>query len=209
MLDQLRNALGLAGAETTPDGQEDEDPDIPAELENLQTPVHPRAMLEAADHAPLTDQDGTLPELLEAVQRYVDNHELQDRPGNAFYERLVEHFQDDNSLIEPVGVRENELCFVLTAEMWADIQGDIEFSDREIQAVRDAHQLHADHVGYDDHAALVNVISVGVRDRRLQSIIEVANIPPSRVSDGVTIDADTTPPLGEPSEDVDASTGVL
>lgn len=185
MLDRLRQALGFSSEDTT--GEADGESTIPAELEGLQTPVHPRALLKAAQHAPLTESDRPLPELLEAIQRYVDNHEYQERQGNAFYERLVEHFNDDESLIEPVGVRENELTFVMPAEMWADIQSDVGFSDSEIQAVRDAHQLHANRVGYSAHAALVNVLSVRVRDRRLQSLIDVTDIEPELIDDNVSV----------------------
>lgn len=164
------------------DGEEtSEDPDIdPA---RLRTPLDPETVLRAQDHAEeiLEPEDRDLIQLLNGVQNYVDQLEYVDKPGNAFFEQLVEEFNDEASLRAPILVRDHELLCVLGGEGWADIQEALDLSDREVRAARDAHQLYAEDCGVAEYASIVAVIAVGTQPERVAHILKHSIPEPERV----------------------------
>lgn len=147
------------------------------EFPHLVTPVSPLVIQEASEHADLPEDDPDLHEILNAVQRYVENHEYQNRPGNAFYERLVEEFNTPYSLREPIGIKDGELFFTILAEGWKQIGSDIGLNERQLRAVRDAHQLYADTSGFSEYGPLVNVMAIKINSRRLAEFVELCDIP--------------------------------
>lgn len=153
--------------------------DIPAEFRELRTPLSPSAIYEAQELVGdrLTEQKRSLPELLVMVQEYVDQQEYSRQPGNAFFEQLVQDFNDPQSLREPIRVTDDELLFIVGAEGWARIAEELGFTDTEALAVRDAHQLYCNSEGYAEYGPLVNVMAVTIDDAdRVRELVEITDV---------------------------------
>lgn len=155
------------------------DPNLEPSPSDLSTPVSPTAIAKAREEHSSDDRDATrdLVDVLNSIQMWIDNHEYVDRPGNAFFEQLVEDFNDNSTLREPVLVDGDELVFVLLAEGWAEIQAELDLMDEEVTAARDAHQLHAREKGLAEYTPLVNVMAVRTTTERVTEIVEQTDAP--------------------------------
>lgn len=154
------------------------------DLADTRTPLPPAAIREAQSHVGdrLTDQEHDLPALLEAVQEYVDQQEYSDRPGNAFFEQVVQDFNDPQSLREPLRVTDDELLFIAGAEGWARVAEETGLTDTEMLAVRDAHQLYANREDFEAYSPLVNVMAVSMDDvDRVRELVQAADVPDEAV----------------------------
>lgn len=176
MLKQLKDLVGTGSPGTGDSTTPTTTPEF-ADYE-LKTPISPEVIEEAREYTDLRESDRSLIELLNTVQLYVRNHEYADRRGNAFLEKLVQNFNDPHSLREPIEIGDDELIFVVLAEGWAEIGSDLNFSDRELYAVREAHQLYADRQGHSEYGSLLNVMTIKVADSRMQNLIEVLSNAP-------------------------------
>jgi hypothetical protein len=152
---------------------------------SLESPVSRAAVAVAREQNPDLRERGRaddLVEVLNRIQQWVENHEYQNRRGNAFFERLVQDFNDDGALRRPALVSEGEewaeLIFVVLAEGWADIQDELDLLEEEVRAARDAHQLHAVDRGLAEYSSLVCLMAVRVRPPRAISILEESDPAP-------------------------------
>ncbi len=141
--------------------------------DRLNTPIDPGTVQLAQQHARgvLGEEDRSLVELLNAIQSYVEQHEYRDRPGNAFYEKLLADFNDPESLREPLYASDDELLFVVGADGWAAISEELRLNTREEKAVRDAHQLYARERGLEEYSSLVCVMAVSIEPARVAEIV--------------------------------------
>lgn len=136
----------------------------------------------------LADSPHDLETLLDAVQNFVWSKEYASRRGNAFFEQIVQDFNDSESLRRPVLFRDGELFCVILAEGWADIgeqvtiDGKQGLSANELRAVTNAHQLYADDVGLSEYSAALNIMAINVRNEgRLRSLVDLVDIDDDQV----------------------------
>lgn len=151
---RLKQAFSLSNA--------NEETISPINYPDLETPVSPQVIAAAQEHASFAEDDRDLPELLNAVQEYVENHSRAEDQGNSFLERVIEDSNNRHSLRKIVDVQDGELLFAILAEGWSEIGEAINLNDRELRAVRDAHQLYADASGYSEYGSLINVLAVTI-----------------------------------------------
>lgn len=159
--DRFRNLLG--GAPETERAE--------VRTEDLQTPLDEGAIREAAQEIPLEDSDWTLTDLLDAAQMWVEQFGYDEHSGNAFFEQLATQFSDPSHLRKPVRISESRLWFVMLAEGYADMQDDLELTDEEVRAIRDAHHIYAEREGLEEYVTNTNLMCVRVREDPLRDML--------------------------------------
>jgi len=163
---------------------EPEEPDNFVNPDELKTPLPLDVVMRAHKHCTkneiLSENDRDLVTVLNAVQIYIDNHELLDKPGNAFFEDLVQAFDNSKSLRVPLKLQGNTLFAVILDEGYQALKDDLDLTQNEINAVRDAHHIYADTAGLSKWAYEVNILAIHVSDARRQGLVNaseaVANV---------------------------------
>jgi hypothetical protein len=168
-----------------PNTQLEPDPDLMPPEGVLDAPVSRSAVAVAREQNPSLRERSRADDLVDVlndIQRWIDNQEYTDRRGNAFFEQLVEDFNDQSTLRRPVLVDEGpewaELMFIVLREGWVAIQEELGLLDEEVKAARDAHQLYASERGLAQYAETVCVMSVRLRPPRALSIMQASDPTP-------------------------------
>lgn len=213
-LNPLRGSDDSDSAEIAPNTQLEPDPDLMPPEGVLDAPVSRSAVAVAREQNPSLRERSRADDLVDVlndIQRWIDNQEYTDRRGNAFFEQLVEDFNDQSTLRRPVLVDEGpewaELMFVVLREGWVAIQEELGLLGEEVKAARDAHQLYASERGLAQYAETVCVMTVRLRPPRVLSIIQasdptpdVTDLYPGEDTEGVPEPAESVEPPTSPPE---------
>jgi hypothetical protein len=211
-LNPLRGSDDSDSAEIAPNTQLEPDPDLMPPEGVLDAPVSRLAVAVAREQNPSLRERSRADDLVDVlndIQRWIDNQEYTDRRGNAFFEQLVEDFNDQSTLRRPVLVDEGpewaELMFVVLREGWVAIQEELGLLDEEVKAARDAHQLYASERGLAQYAETVCVMTVRLRPPRVLSIMQasdptpdVTDLYPGEDTEGVPEPAESVEPPASP-----------
>lgn len=128
-------------------------------LDELATPVTPSVIQAVGDPDRLADTDGSIPEVLDAVQGFLaEQIESDDWLWNSW----MTAFADNRQLAEIIRRDGDELFVMVEGERLADLGDAIEVSPSGMRVVRDVHAGYAEVNGLVDYTLAMSVLCIAV-----------------------------------------------
>ena len=153
---------------------------------DLVTPVPPELIRMAADPSRLSDDDPSVVEVLNRVQKFFAEQIKEDGP---FLGAWLSAFADDRQLAEPITQNADEVFVMVEGERLAELGDALGLSSGAMRVVRDVHAGYAEVNDLVEYTLSMGVLCIEVPDG--QSIIETEEAVHG-LGNGVAADVDTT-----------------